>query len=112
MDLLIEAVASARHQARLQAGHLVAHLAFEPARDQRRTDGITRCRPRPSDQGVGDLEPLLASVGLRDQEVVDVDAELAGIDRPSACSHPRQMPPFCASATQCSASVVLPRIRP
>ena len=31
-------------------------------------------------QHVGDLERLLAGVGLRDQQLADVDAELAGVD--------------------------------
>ena len=35
--------------------------------------------PRP-DQGIGDLERLLAGVRLRDEEVVDLDAELPGVD--------------------------------
>src|ERR1700754_631996 len=43
------------------------------------TESITSTSIAP--QRVGDLERLLAGVGLRDQEVVDVDAELAGIDR-------------------------------
>jgi hypothetical protein len=34
-----------------------------------------------ADERVGDLERLLAGVRLRDQEVVEIDAELAGIDR-------------------------------
>jgi hypothetical protein len=32
-------------------------------------------------QGVGDLEPLLAGVGLGDQEVVEIDPEFSGVDR-------------------------------
>ena len=34
-----------------------------------------------ADQSVGDLQRLLAGVGLRDDQIVDVDAELAGVDR-------------------------------
>ena len=71
------------HQPRLQAGQAVAHLAFElGARHQRRDridhQHVDRARAH---QRVGDLERLLAGVGLRDQEVVDLDAELARIDR-------------------------------
>ncbi len=32
-------------------------------------------------QHVGDFERLLAGVRLRDQQIVDIDAQLAGIDR-------------------------------
>jgi hypothetical protein len=61
----------------------VAHLAFEfGARRQRRhrvdhqhVDGAG------AHQRVGDLQRLLAGVGLRDQQVRRGDAELAGIDR-------------------------------
>ena len=71
------------HQARLQAGLAVAHLAFElGARHQRRDriddQHVDRARAH---QRVGDLERLLAGVGLRDQQIVDIDPELAGIDR-------------------------------
>ena len=38
----------------------------------------TSIAPR-AHQGVGDLERLLAGVGLRDQQLVDVDAELSGV---------------------------------
>ena len=34
-----------------------------------------------ADEGLGDLERLLAGVGLGDQELVDVDAELLGVGR-------------------------------
>ena len=71
------------HQARLQAGLHVAHLALDlGARRQRRDridhEHVDRARAH---QRVGDLQRLLAGVGLRDQEIVEVDAELAGIDR-------------------------------
>ena len=71
------------HQPRLEAGKLIAHLAFEfGARRQRRNridhqhlDGAG------AHQRIGDFQRLLAGIGLRDQEIVDIDAELAGIDR-------------------------------
>ncbi len=61
----------------------VAHLALElGARDQRRhgvndedVDGAG------THERIGDLERLLAGIGLRDQQLVDIDAELRGIDR-------------------------------
>src|SRR3984885_557724 len=34
-----------------------------------------------TNQRIGDFQRLLAGIGLRDQKVVDIDAELAGIDR-------------------------------
>jgi hypothetical protein len=71
------------HQPRLQAGQLLAHLALDlGARRQRRHridhQHVDRARAH---QRVGDLERLLAGVGLGDQQIVQVDAELAGIDR-------------------------------
>ena len=70
------------HQPRLQAGQLVAHLAFDlrlghQRRDRVDDDDVDAARAH---QHVGDLEPLLAGVGLRDQQLADVDAELAGVD--------------------------------
>lgn len=64
-----------------------------------------------ADQHVHDLERLLTGVRLGDEQRVGVDAELLGVLRSSACSASMKaaMPPaFCALATACSASVVLP----
>ena len=85
-DLLIEAVSlrsALRHQARLRAGLVVAHLAFEFGERHERGDRIDHQHVdrAGAHQRVGDFERLLAMIGLRDQEVVDLDAELAGIDR-------------------------------
>src|SRR3546814_1752332 len=61
----------------------VTHLAFDRgARDQ----GGDRIDEQDIDrvgahQGIDDLERLLPRVGLRDDEVIDIDAELLGIDR-------------------------------
>ena len=71
------------HQARLQAGQLVAHLALDlglrhERRDRVDDDDVDAARAH---EHVGDLERLLAGVRLRDQELADVDAELAGVDR-------------------------------
>ena len=74
---------SARHETRLQARQRIAHVAVElGARNQRRHgvdhDDVDRVG---ADERLGDLERLLAGVGLRDQELVDVDAELLRVDR-------------------------------
>ena len=71
------------HQPRLAARQLVAHLAFELGARRQRRDGIDdqHVDRAGAHQRVGDLQRLLAGIGLRDQQVVDIDAELAGIDR-------------------------------
>jgi len=61
----------------------VTHLALElRPRHQRRHgvdhDDVDRSRP---DQGLRNLQRLLAEVGLRDQEVLDTDAQLPGVLR-------------------------------
>ena len=59
----------------------VAHLALDLGpRNERghRVDDHDVERRRPHEH-VGDLERLLAGVRLRDQQLVDVDAELAGV---------------------------------
>ena len=66
------------HEARLQAGLRIAHLAFDLGLRRERgdrvdDDHVDRARAH---QRVGDLERLLAGVGLRDQQVLQVDAEL------------------------------------
>ena len=76
------------HQAGLQADVAVAHLALDlGARRERRHrvdhDDVHRAGAH---QHVGDLERLLAGVGLRDQQFVDVDTELAGVRGSRACS--------------------------
>ena len=71
------------HEPRLQARQLIAHCAFElgagyqrrHAVDDEHVDG-----PR-AHQGIGDLERLLARIGLGDEEVLHVDAELLGVAR-------------------------------
>jgi hypothetical protein len=71
------------HQPRLQARKAVAHLALElGARRQRRNridhQHINRAGAH---QRIGDLQRLLAGIGLRNQQLIEIDAELAGIDR-------------------------------
>ena len=61
----------------------VAHLAFDLGLGRERgdrvdDDDVDRARAH---QHVGDLERLLAGVGLRDQQLVDVDAELLRVLR-------------------------------
>ena len=75
-----------RHQPRLQAHLRVAHLAFDfRLRHQRRhrvdDDDVDAAR---ADEDFDDFERLLAVVGLRHEQVVDVDAQLLrvrGVER-------------------------------
>ncbi len=65
------------------AGLHVAHLAFQfvarhQSRDRIDHQHVNRAGAH---QRVGDFERLLAGVRLRNQQFVDIDAELAGIDR-------------------------------
>ncbi len=67
----------------MQPHMAVAHLALElGARHQRRDriddEHVDRSRAH---QRIGDLERLLAGVGLRDQQIVDIDPEFSGIGR-------------------------------
>ena len=82
----------------------VAHLALDlglrrQRRDRVDRDDVERAR---ADQQLGDLERLLAGVGLGDEQLVDVDADPASRSCGSiACSASMkaQMPPRrCASA--------------
>ncbi len=71
------------HEARLQADVAVAHLALDLGLGHERRDGVDddqvdRARAH---ERVGDLERLLAVVGLADEQLVDVDAELARVAR-------------------------------
>ena len=71
------------HEARLQTDEAVAHLALDlGARGERRdrVDGH-HVEGAAADEHLGDLERLLAVVGLRDQQLVDVDADRLGVDR-------------------------------
>ncbi len=62
---------------------VVAHFAFQfgfrhqggDTVDHQNVDGAG------TDQGVGDFQRLFAAVGLRNQQVFDIDAEFLGIDR-------------------------------
>ena len=70
-----------RHQPRLQADLRIAHLAVDlrPRHEGGHgvdDDDVGSARPH---QHLDDLEGLLAVVGLGDQEVVEVDAQLLGV---------------------------------
>ena len=69
------------HEPGLQPHVGIAHLAFELGARHERGDAVDHHeidRER-ADQRVGDLERLLAGVGLGDQHFVGVDAELLGV---------------------------------
>ena len=86
LDLAIERRELAHglaHQARLEADERVPHLAFDlrPRHERRHgvdDDHVDRVRAH---ERVDDLERLLARVGLADQEVVELDPELARVGR-------------------------------
>ena len=61
----------------------VAHLAVELGARHQGGDRVDHqdVDGAGAHQGIGDLQRLLAGVGLGDQQLIDVDAELAGIDR-------------------------------
>ncbi len=69
------------HQAGLQAHVRVAHFAVELGLGDEGGDGVDDedVDGAGADEGFDDLEGLLAVVGLRDEEVVDVDAKLLGV---------------------------------
>ena len=75
-----------RHETRLQADVGVAHLALDLGLRHEGCDGVDddEVDRAGADQHVGDLERLLTCVGLRHEELVDVDAELLrvlGVER-------------------------------
>ena len=71
------------HEARLQADEAVAHLALDLGLRRERRDGVDGddVDGAAAHEHLGDLEGLLAVVGLRDEQVVDVDADGLGVDR-------------------------------
>ena len=71
------------HQAGLQAGQRIAHLALDFGARRQRGNRIDHQNVdgAGAHQRVADFQRLLAGVGLRDQQVLEIDAELAGIDR-------------------------------
>ena len=71
------------HQPRLQADVRVAHLALDLGAGHQRCDRVDHDERQRTGahQHVGDLERLLAGVGLAHEELVDVDPELTRIGR-------------------------------
>ena len=72
-----------RHQARLQAHVRLAHLALDLGLGRQRRHRVDDhdVDRAGAHQHVGDLQRLLAVVGLRDQQLVHVHAELARVVR-------------------------------
>src|SRR5688572_5572159 len=82
LDVAGELPERLRHQAGVQADLQLAHLALDlglrrEGRDRVDDDDVDRAGAH---EHVGDLERLLAGVRLGDQELLDVDAELLGVD--------------------------------
>jgi hypothetical protein len=103
------------HQARVQADEAVAHLARDlgPRHERRHrvdhdhVDGVR------AHQRLDDLERLLARVGLADEQVVELDAQLARVgrvERVLGVDEGADAAAFCALAITCSVSVVLPEL--
>ena len=69
------------HQPGLEADVAVAHLALDLGARHQRGDRVDhdQVERAGADQHVGDLERLLAGVGLADQQRVGVDAEVLGV---------------------------------
>ncbi len=64
-------------------GQAVAHLALDFGAWRQRCNRVDdeHVDGAGADQRIGDFERLLAGIRLRDQEVLEIDAQLAGIDR-------------------------------
>ena len=75
-----------RHQARLQTHLRIAHVAFEFGARDERGDGVDHddVDSIRANQRFGDFERLLAVVGLRDEQIVNVHAEFARVGRDRA----------------------------
>src|SRR6185312_2966012 len=81
LDVAGELAQRLRHQARLQADLHLPHLTLDLRLRRERRDGVDHddVHRIGAHQHVGDLERLLAGVGLRDQQIADIDAELLRI---------------------------------
>ena len=66
---------------RLEPDVRVAHLPLDLGLGDERGDGVDRddVEGTRADEELGDLERLLAGVGLRDEELVDIDADPARV---------------------------------
>ncbi len=71
------------HEARLQTDVAVTHVALDLGLRHERGDGVDadHVDGAGAHQHLGDLEPLLAVIGLGDQQRVDVHADLLGVQR-------------------------------
>ena len=71
------------HQPGLETDMRVAHLAFDLGLRRQRRDRVDRddCESARADEELADLERLLARVRLRDEELVDVDADPLRVGR-------------------------------
>ena len=71
------------HQPRLETHVRVAHLAIELSLRNESCHGVDNqdVNRAGTNQGFGNFERLFAKIGLRDEQVVGIDAELTGIDR-------------------------------
>jgi hypothetical protein len=72
-----------RHHPCLRAHRLIAHLPLELLARRQRRDRIDRDHidGAGAHEHVGDLQRLLAVVGLGDEQLIDIDPDLAGIQR-------------------------------
>ena len=82
LRLPVELAQRLAHEAGLQADEAVAHLALDLGLGRERGHGVDGddVEGAAAHQHLGDLEGLLAVVRLRDQQVVDVDADGLGVD--------------------------------
>ena len=114
LDVAGELAQRLGHQARLQARVLVAHLAFDLGLRRQRRHRVDHHHVHRggAHQHVGDFQRLLAGVRLRDQQVVDLHAELVGVMRIERVFGVDEgggaAELLCISAITCRVSVVLP----
>ena len=75
-----------RHQPRLHAHVAIAHFAVELGLGHQRGHRIDHQHVDRAggDQRAGDFERLLAVIRLRNQQIVDIHAQLAGVGRDRA----------------------------
>ncbi len=102
------------HQPGLKADVGVAHLALDLGLgDSAATESITMSVDRArAHEHVGDLERLLAVVGLADEQLLRLDPELARVvevERVLGVDEGATPPGFWHSAMACRVSVVLPQ---
>ena len=71
------------HEPRVQPHVTVAHFAFQFGPRHQRGDTVhhQHVDGAGADQSIGDFQRLLTGIGLADQQIVQIDAKLAGIGR-------------------------------